>query len=61
MFDLGIGDAFVARTAGNVVGDDVLGSLEFATKVAGSKALVVLGHSAWGAVKGACRGSRSTT
>lgn len=56
VFDLGIGDAFVARTAGNVVGGDVLGSLEFATEVAGSKAIVVLGHSACGAVKGACDG-----
>ena len=56
VFDLGIGDAFVARTAGNVVDGDVLGSLEFATAVAGAKAIVVLGHSACGAVKGACDG-----
>lgn len=56
VFDLGIGDAFAARTAGNVVDGDVLGSLEFATKVAGVKAVVVLGHSACGAVKGACDG-----
>lgn len=56
VFDLGIGDAFVARTAGNVVDSDVLGSLEFATAVAGAKAVVVLGHSACGAVRGACDG-----
>ena len=56
VFDLGIGDAFVARTAGNVVDGDMLGSLEFATAVAGAKAVVVLGHSACGAVKGACDG-----
>lgn len=57
VFDLGIGDAFVARTAGNVVGRDVLGSLEFATQLAGVKAVVVVGHSACGAVKGACDGA----
>lgn len=56
VFDTGIGDVFVARTAGNVVGDDVLGSLEFAAEVAGVKAIVVLGHTACGAVKGACDG-----
>ncbi|MEE8603697.1 carbonic anhydrase [Euzebya tangerina] len=56
VFDLGIGDIFVARTAGNVAGPDVLGSFEFATAVAGSKAILVLGHSACGAVKGACDG-----
>lgn len=56
VFDLGIGDVFAARTAGNVVNDDVLGSLEFATRVAGAKAVVVLGHSACGAVQGACDG-----
>jgi carbonic anhydrase len=57
VFDAGIGDVFVARTAGNVVGGDVLGSLEFATKLAGVKAVVVLGHSSCGAVKGACDGA----
>ena len=56
VFDLGIGDVFAARTAGNVVDGDVLGSLEFAAKVAGVKAIVVLGHTACGAVKGACDG-----
>ena len=56
VLDLGIGDAFVARTAGNVADGDVLGSLEFATAVAGAKLILVLGHSACGAVKGACDG-----
>lgn len=54
VFDLGIGDIFSARVAGNVVNTDILGSLEFACKVAGSKAIVVLGHTHCGAVKGAC-------
>lgn len=57
VLDLGIGDAFVARTAGNVVDDDVLGGFEFATELAGAKAIVVLGHSSCGAVKGACDGA----
>lgn len=56
VFDLGIGDSFVARSAGNVVDSDMLGGLEFATAVAGAKAIVVLGHSACGAVRGACDG-----
>jgi carbonic anhydrase len=54
IFDQGIGDIFSARVAGNFVNDDMLGSLEFATKVAGAKAVVVLGHTSCGAVKGAC-------
>lgn len=53
VFDLGIGDAFVARVAGNFENTDILGSMEFATAVAGSKVIVVLGHTACGAVKGA--------
>ena len=53
-FDQGIGDIFNARVAGNFVNTDILGSLEFACKVAGSKVIVVLGHSSCGAVKGAC-------
>jgi carbonic anhydrase len=57
VLDAGIGDVFVARTAGNVVDDDVLGSLEFASALAGVKAIVVLGHSACGAVMGACDGA----
>ncbi len=53
VFDQGIGDIFSARIAGNFVNTDTLGSVEFATKIAGAKAIVVLGHSACGAVKGA--------
>ncbi len=54
VFNRGIGDLFVARVAGNFVNDDILGSLEFAAKLAGSKLIVVMGHSECGAVKGAC-------
>ncbi|MCU4175757.1 carbonic anhydrase family protein [Carboxylicivirga sp. N1Y90] len=54
VFDQGIGDVFNARVAGNIVNEDILGSLEFACKLAGSKAIVVLGHTSCGAVKGAC-------
>ena len=54
VFDQSIGDLFVARVAGNVVNDDILGSLEYAAKVAGSRLIVVLGHTHCGAVKGAC-------
>ena len=54
VFDQGIGDIFSARLAGNVIDDDVLGSLEFASKVAGSRLIVVLGHTDCGAIKGAC-------
>lgn len=54
LFDLGIGDVFNVRIAGNFINQDILGSLEFACKVAGSKAIVVMGHSSCGAVKGAC-------
>jgi carbonic anhydrase len=56
IFDQGVGDLFVARVAGNVINDDILGSFEFATKVSGSKLIVVMGHSACGAVMGACDG-----
>ncbi len=58
VFDTGIGDVFAARIAGNVLDDELLGSLEFATGVAGAKAIVVLGHTECGAVKGACDGVR---
>jgi carbonic anhydrase len=58
VFDQGLGDIFSARIAGNVLNDDILGSMEFACKVAGAKAIVVLGHSKCGAVKGACDGVR---
>jgi len=54
VFDQGIGDVFSARIAGNFVNTDILGSLEFATAVAGARLVVVLGHSECGAVKGAC-------
>lgn len=54
VFDQGVGDIFTARVAGNFVNTDILGSLEFACKVAGSKAIVILGHTSCGAVKGAC-------
>jgi carbonic anhydrase len=54
VFDQGIGDLFNARVAGNIVNEDILGSLEFASKLAGSKLIVVLGHSSCGAIKGAC-------
>ena len=54
IFDQGIGDIFNARVAGNFVNEDILGSLEFACKVAGSKLILVLGHSSCGAIKGAC-------
>lgn len=56
IFDQGLGDIFSARIAGNILNEDILGSMEFACKVAGSKAVVVLGHSKCGAVKGACDG-----
>jgi carbonic anhydrase len=54
IFDQGLGDVFSIRIAGNIVNTDILGSMEFACKVAGSKIIVVLGHSKCGAVKGAC-------
>jgi len=53
IFDQGIGDIFTVRVAGNIVNEDVLGSLEFACELAGAKAIVVLGHTSCGAVKGA--------
>lgn len=56
VFDQGIGDLFVARVAGNTVNEDILGSLEYASKVAGSRLVVVLGHTHCGAIKGACDG-----
>lgn len=56
IFDQGIGDIFSVRIAGNILNEDVLGSMEFACKVAGAKAIVVLGHTKCGAVKGACDG-----
>ena len=55
VFDQGIGDIFSVRVAGNVVNEDVLGSMEYACKVAGSKILVVMGHTKCGAVTAACK------
>ena len=54
IFDQGLGDIFSVRIAGNIVNTDILGSMEFACKVSGSKLIVVLGHTSCGAVKGAC-------
>ena len=53
IMDLGIGDVFNARVAGNVANDDILGSMEFACQVAGAKVILVMGHTACGAIKGA--------
>jgi carbonic anhydrase len=58
VFDQGLGDLFVGRVAGNVEDQDQLGSMEFATKLAGAKLVFVLGHSACGAIKGACDGAK---
>ncbi|MBX2922191.1 MAG: carbonic anhydrase [Chitinophagaceae bacterium] len=55
IFDQGLGDIFSVRIAGNVLNEDILGSMEFACKLAGSKIIVVLGHSSCGAIAGACK------
>jgi carbonic anhydrase len=54
IFDQGLGDIFSCRIAGNILNEDILGSMEFACKVAGAKLIMVLGHSECGAIKGAC-------
>jgi carbonic anhydrase len=54
IFDQGLGDVFSIRIAGNIINEDILGSMEFACKVAGSKVIAVLGHTKCGAIKGAC-------
>lgn len=54
IFDQGLGDVFSIRIAGNIVNTDIIGSIEFACKIAGSKLIVVLGHTKCGAIKGAC-------
>ncbi|QXP60465.1 carbonic anhydrase family protein [Olleya sp. HaHaR_3_96] len=54
VFDQGLGDVFSVRIAGNFVNEDILGSMEFASKLAGTKVIVVLGHTSCGAIKGAC-------
>jgi len=53
VFDKGIGDLFVARVAGNIVNEDILGSMEFSCKVSGAKVVLVIGHEYCGAIKGA--------
>lgn len=58
VFDKGIGDIFVARVAGNFINDDILGSMEFATKVAGAKLILVLGHENCGAIHAAIDGAK---
>jgi len=54
IFDQGLGDIFSCRIAGNILNEDILGSMEFACHIAGSKVIVILGHTKCGAVKGAC-------
>ena len=54
IFDQGLGDIFSIRIAGNIINEDILGSMEFGCKVAGSKIIIVLGHTTCGAIKGAC-------
>jgi len=56
IFDQGLGDIFSVRIAGNIINEDILGSMEFSCKVAGAKIIVVLGHTRCGAIKGACEG-----
>ncbi len=56
IFDQGLGDVFSIRIAGNVINEDILGSMEFSCKAAGSRIVLVLGHSQCGAIKGACDG-----
>ncbi len=56
IFDQGLGDIFSCRIAGNILNEDIVGSMEFACKVAGAKLIMVLGHSECGAIKGACAG-----
>ena len=58
IMDLGIGDTFNARVAGNVLNDDIAGSIEFACKLAGAKVILVMGHTACGAIKGAIDGAQ---
>ena len=58
IMDLGIGDIFNARVAGNILNEDIAGSIEFATKLAGAKVILVMGHTACGAIKGAIDGAQ---
>jgi len=57
-FDQGLADLFILRVAGNILNDDILGSMEFATKAVGSRLIVVLGHTSCGAMAGACQNVR---
>ncbi len=57
IFDMGVGDIFVARIAGNVVDEDIIASVEFACHISGAKLIVVLGHTMCGAITAACKGS----
>ena len=58
LMDLGLGDVFNARVAGNILNDDIAGSIEFACKLAGAKVILVMGHTACGAIKGAIDGAQ---
>ena len=58
IMDLGIGDVFNCRVAGNIANEDILGSMEFACKLAGAKVVLVMGHTACGAIKGAVAGAQ---
>tara|TARA_R110000868_G_scaffold124959_4_gene330146 strand:+ start:80314 stop:80940 length:627 start_codon:yes stop_codon:yes gene_type:complete len=58
VFDQGLGDVFSIRIAGNFINEDILGSMEFASKLAGTKLIIVLGHTSCGAIKGACDHAR---
>lgn len=58
IFDQGLGDIFSLRIAGNVVNEDILGSMEYACKIVGSKLILVIGHTRCGAIKGACDGAQ---
>lgn len=58
IFDQGLGDIFSIRIAGNILNEDILGSMEFATKVVGTKIIIVLGHTKCGAIIGACNNVR---
>ena len=58
VFDQGIGDIFNARVAGNIVNQDVLGSMEFACKLSGARLIVILGHTSCGAIRGACSNAK---
>lgn len=60
IFDMGVGDVFVVRVAGNVINDDIIASIEFACHIAGAKMILVLGHTRCGAIKAACDGAKDS-